>query len=70
MVQMKLPRARVRMDVRRLAFAGHCWGSYQSAMQPLRHSHESLLLTVPDGLLIQGTFNDYAKALLKNHGGH
>ena len=53
MVQMNLPRVRVRMHVRRLAFTGHFSRSYQSAMQPL---HESLFLTAPDSLLIQDKF--------------
>ena len=48
-----LPKVSVRLRERRLAFAGHCWRSTQSARQPVS---DLLFWSVPNGVNKKGNF--------------
>ena len=63
-----LPKVSIRLRQRRLAFAGHCYRSYQTAYQPV----SDLLFWMGDGgtgKKGQGAFVSYVHVLLKDFTG-
>ena len=61
-----LPKVSIRLRERRLAFAGHCWRSSQSAQQPVS---DLLFWSVPNGVQKKGNFKTYVHVLLKDYTG-
>jgi hypothetical protein len=63
-----LPKVSTRLQQRRLTFAGHCWRSQESAIQPIS---DLMFWTVPGGEYKRGKGNctTYIDTLLKDHAG-
>ena len=63
-----LPKVSTRLQQRRLTFAGHCWRSQESAVQPVS---DLMFWSVPGGTNKRGQGNcmTYIDTLLKDHAG-
>ena len=63
-----LPKVSIRLQQRRLTFAGHCWRSQETAPQPVS---DLMFWTVPGANLKRGQGNctTYIDTLLKDHAG-